>query len=136
MKENHLLRRIRAIEQRLDKMLEQTVIEPREQQEHELIMSVDELKESDDFDDWMNQNWKSRSAFLKLKFIEHQWNEGKAFDWEYDELKYCLSLNINDWEVNSVGYDAQVFNFHKKEHAELFLETFAKELEIIKPLFS
>jgi hypothetical protein len=123
---------LKKLEKRIDDMLEKTTIEPRK-----LIMSVDELQTlKGENIEWWKENKAIFELFARLKIIENQWNESKEFDWEDDQLKYCLSLNLNDWGVQSVGYDAQIFNFHKKEHAPLFLETFSKELEIIKPLFS
>lgn len=106
-------------------------------QEHKLIVRCADIDRFD-FKNWLDVNNKKLmfNLFSELKFIEQQWNEGKEFDWENEDDKYCLFLHENKWRYLCFGISHQIFNFHTKEHAELFLKTFAKELEIIKPLFS
>lgn len=124
---------LKKVEKKIDEMLEHTVIEP---QHRKLIMSVEELISNDAFEDWSNDNLKILSTFDKLKFIEQQWNDGKEFDWENEEDKYNLYLYENKLTFGRFCATSKIFNFHTEQHAKLFLETFAKELEVIKPLFS
>ena len=130
MKVEDLIKRIQA--------LEKIVLEKPQakQQERKLIMSVDELNFSDYYDDYVNESAHKFTTFIKLKYIEAQWNEGKPFDWKDGSYKYILKLDNNIWCEDAYWDTHQIFNFHTKEHAELFLETFSNELEIIKTLFS
>jgi hypothetical protein len=124
-----LIKRIEALEKKINHMTQP--------KEHKLIMSVDELQtlDSDNLDWWWKENKAILELFGRLKLIENQWNCWKEFDWEDDD-KHCLFLFKKEWTREGFTGSAQIFNFHKREHAELFLETFSKELEIIKPLFS
>jgi hypothetical protein len=136
-KHQELLEDIEELRKDFSKMLDVIEsVEITQPQEHKLIMSVDELEtlEGDNLE-WWKDNKAILEIFGRLKLIENQWNGGKEFDWEGD-YKHCLFLFKKEWTREGFIGSAQIFNFHKKEHAELFLETFSKELEIIKPLFS
>lgn len=73
----------------------------------------------------------------RLLLARDKWNEIDGFvpDWEYgSQFKYSIFSNRNELLVYTTFNTSCSFSFKTQETAQLFLDTFRKELEEIKEL--